>query len=91
MSSLPINTLKIDKTSTDKITEKKGFNIIKSIIVLADLLKLNVIVEGLETSEQVLALQSINEIPLAISIKGQGFYFYKPISSIKLMQAIRSE
>lgn len=53
--------------------EKRGYTVLKNIHYLADELDMNVIVEGIETEEQ---LKMMNEIGDNIY---QGFYFSKPI------------
>jgi diguanylate cyclase (GGDEF)-like protein len=76
LSTLPIDILKIDKSFTSDITLKgdtKG--IVTAIIAMAESLKLEIIAEGVEISEQ-LHFLSKNKVNLV-----QGFYFSEAITS----------
>ncbi len=73
LNSLPIDTLKIDKTFTDDIMQGKGKSpIVDTIIALAKNLGLEVVAEGVESAEQVayLATRNCDQI--------QGYYYSKP-------------
>lgn len=71
---LPINIVKIDKSFiSDLIADKKGEDIIKSIITLSHAYQLDVVAEGVETKEQIQFLQ--NEKCDIV----QGYYISKPI------------
>lgn len=74
LKQLPIDQLKIDKSFIDNIvTDNDELVIVTMIIAMAQLLKLNVIAEGVEVTEQLTILNS----------KGchyyQGFYFSQPV------------
>ena len=74
LKDFPVDTLKIDKSFIDDITTNpNNAAITKTIITLADSLKLNVIAEGVEKGEQVafLAEHGCHLI--------QGYYYSKPI------------
>ncbi|MBV4432571.1 EAL domain-containing protein [Clostridium tyrobutyricum] len=74
LKSLPINTIKIDKTFIDGICKYSYENIIvDSIINLAHIMKLDVVAEGVESEEQFISLREkrCNKI--------QGYYFGKPM------------
>lgn len=76
LKNLPLDTLKIDKSFTDDITEHaKKVPIVDSIILLAQNLGLKVVAEGVEGYAQVQYLKShhCDEI--------QGYYFSKPESA----------
>ncbi|WP_052063508.1 putative bifunctional diguanylate cyclase/phosphodiesterase [Nitrincola sp. A-D6] len=75
LRKLPLSTLKIDMAFvTDMTTDKVAASIVKTVIALADSLELEVIAEGVETTEQQMML-----LDLGCS-KAQGFLFYKPLS-----------
>ena len=76
LTRFPINTLKIDKIFIDNLTTnyEKGFPLIKSILTIADDLHLNVVIEGVETEEQLNIISSLGLFVI------QGYYFYKPMS-----------
>ena len=67
----PLNVLKIDKSFVDKIPiSDKDYKLFKSIIEMAKILEMKVVIEGVETYEE---LQLINK---ADYIKIQGYYYY---------------
>lgn len=75
LGQLNIDTLKIDKTFTGKITETgSDFYLIKSVIALSKDLKIKFVAEGVETEYQLDLLKQIG-CPLA-----QGYYYEKPLS-----------
>ncbi|WP_446898948.1 EAL domain-containing protein [Clostridium sp. LBM24168] len=74
LKSIPINTIKIDKTFIDGICKCSYENIItEQIINLAHKMKLDVVAEGVEFKEQFtyLKMKKCNKI--------QGYYFGKPM------------
>ncbi|MCI2200309.1 EAL domain-containing protein [Clostridium sp.] len=74
LKSIPINTIKIDKTFIDGICEDSYESIItEQIINLAHRMKLDVIAEGVEFKDQfiLLKMKKCNKI--------QGYYFGKPM------------
>jgi diguanylate cyclase (GGDEF)-like protein len=80
---LPIDTLKIDKTFCREIAvSTRAMALMKAITQLAHDLKLLIIVEGIETEEQLSVMRQF-------SLHGiQGFIFARPMSSEALAQAI---
>ncbi|MFL0195444.1 EAL domain-containing protein [Clostridium sp. WILCCON 0269] len=74
LTTLPVNTLKIDKSFIDNIESKKNKAVIKSIISLCKSLDYKIIAEGVETKKQ---LDSLLGIGCNII---QGYYFSKPLS-----------
>ena len=74
LKSLPVNMLKIDRTFIRDVTiDKNDDAIVKTIIVMAKSLGLEVIAEGVETREQLEFLQG-HQCNLY-----QGYYFSKPV------------
>lgn len=74
LKRLPIDTIKIDKSFINEITEdSKEEAIAESIIALAHKMNLSVIAEGIETKKQ---LEFIKEHKCD---KAQGYYFSKPV------------
>ncbi|BDF57237.1 hypothetical protein CE91St36_00540 [Christensenellaceae bacterium] len=75
LKDISVDVLKIDLRFLENFNEQshRSENIVESIIRMAKWLKLCVIAEGVETSEQVDFLLGAN-CPYA-----QGFYFYKPM------------
>ncbi len=76
LQNLPIDTLKIDRCfvrEMDYSTEK--LTMVRAIASLAHNLKLNIVVEGIETTTQLAILKDLN------CHQGQGYYFAKPLSA----------
>lgn len=81
---LPINTLKIDKSFVDNIQNHKNRAVISSIVALAKSLKYKIIVEGVESEEQMDIL-----INLGCDII-QGYYFSKPLHENEIEHLLES-
>ena len=70
----PVNTLKIDRSFVSRIgSNDENLEIVKTIILLAKNLGMEVIAEGIETEEQLIQLRNLN------CEYGQGYYFAKPM------------
>ena len=75
LKNIPIKTLKIDKSFIADIARSSNDDlIIQSIILLAKILKIDLVAEGIETKEQLDFLIE-NNCPF-----GQGFYLSKPLT-----------
>lgn len=71
----PINVLKIDREFIQRLNHSRPYAaIIEAIVTLAHNLDLDVVAEGVETQDELIALQSLN------CDYAQGFYFHKPLS-----------
>ena len=80
----PIDKLKIDRGFVkDLMTRADDVSIVRAIISLAHSLRLKVVAEGVETSEQLDALESMG------CDQYQGFHFSPPISASDLAALIR--
>jgi len=76
LHTFPIDTLKIDRSFVHDMSRNfRNMEIIRTIIMLAHNLKLDVIAEGVETSEQDSQLSALG------CQFAQGFYFSRPINS----------
>jgi EAL domain-containing protein (putative c-di-GMP-specific phosphodiesterase class I) len=74
LSRLPVDTLKIDRSFINDMTDgQQGLVLVSSIINLAHSLKLKVVAEGVETSEQSGLLKSLGCDEM------QGYLFSKPV------------
>ena len=70
----PIDALKIDRSFTSKMdVDKENYEIIKTIVTLARNLGKKVVVEGIETADQ------LNRLKQLKCDYGQGYYFSKPV------------
>ncbi|MDJ0553254.1 MAG: EAL domain-containing protein [Microcoleaceae cyanobacterium MO_207.B10] len=86
----PMNTLKIDRSFVSRIGITNLINdssidpteIVRSIITLCHNLKINVVAEGLETSEQLLQLQALQ------CEYGQGYLFSRPLDMLSATSLI---
>lgn len=71
---LPVNFLKIDRSFIGQMTEsKEKYEIVRTIIKLAESLNMKVIAEGIENIEQ---LEELKKLGCKF---GQGYYFCKPM------------
>ena len=71
---LPIGTLKIDRSFVNSMSHnKESFEIVRTIITLAQSLKLTVVAEGIETNEQ---LENLRELSCQY---GQGHFFSRAL------------
>ena len=74
LHQLPIDTLKIDKSFIDKVTEPSGTRpIVEAVLSLSKSLALTTIAEGVETRDQ---FDVLNELGCDVI---QGYYFFKPL------------
>ena len=74
LHTLPIETLKIDRTFISQLGESSnGLEIVRTILALAHSLGMHVIAEGVETKEQLQKLKKLNCEYV------QGFYFSEPV------------
>jgi PAS domain S-box-containing protein/diguanylate cyclase (GGDEF)-like protein len=77
LHQLPIDTLKIDRSFVNPmVVDNDSLEIVRTIITLAHSLKKDVIAEGVETSEQLAQLRSLQ------CEYGQGYFFSKPLDSL---------
>ena len=73
---LPLDTLKIDRSFTKSIgLEGDSMEIVRTILPMANSLRLNVIAEGVETAEQLAILRKLR------CEYAQGYYFSRPVSA----------
>ncbi len=71
----PIDTLKIDRSFVTRMTDNsENAEIVRTIVVLAQNLGMDVVAEGVETNEQLVLLQKLG------CENGQGYFFSKPVA-----------
>jgi diguanylate cyclase (GGDEF)-like protein/PAS domain S-box-containing protein len=76
INRFPVNALKIDRSFVEKMQhDDENLEIVKTIILLARNLKLELIAEGLETPDQLSQLKKLN------CQYGQGFYLSRPMDA----------
>ena len=84
LQSLPLDTLKIDRSFVAGIgTDKDKGEIVKLIVGLARTLNLEIVAEGTETAAQVDYLRGLG------CQFGQGYFFAKPAEAIPATPAVR--
>jgi diguanylate cyclase (GGDEF)-like protein len=84
LKNLPIDTLKIDQAFTrDLLIKKSHEQLMESIIIMAHTLNMDVIVEGVEESEQFACLKNQHCDHV------QGYYFSRPIEAVKMAECIK--
>jgi EAL domain-containing protein (putative c-di-GMP-specific phosphodiesterase class I) len=72
----PIDALKIDRSFIARLgTDGEGAEIVQTVIALAQSLNMDVVAEGIETSEQCSYLRKLG------CNYGQGYLFAKPLES----------
>lgn len=83
LATLPIHTLKIDRSFVSDLTQDKHRAVIKVIIEMAHALGINVVAEGVESAEQlaVLAEYHCDEV--------QGYHIARPAPFSSLVAALR--
>ena len=76
LKEIPISTIKIDKSFVDGVPHsKKDAAILNAIVILSYSLGLHVVVEGVESEEQIHYIRTMNPIPIV-----QGYYYSKPLT-----------
>ncbi len=85
LKTLPISSLKIDRSFIQDLSSEANTAIIKAILSLAKTLKLRTVAEGLETEEQMEFLASVD------CDWGQGYYFSHPLGVEEMTQLIASQ
>ena len=85
LKNFSVDSIKIDKSFMDgMVNDKRGFEIVKSIIEMAQKLGIKTVAEGIENEEQLKKLQSL-------SCKyGQGYFLSKPVDVEKIEMILRS-
>lgn len=74
LNDLPFTELKVDKTFVDQvITNNKSYKIVKASIVLAEILSLKSVAEGIETEDQLAVLKEFGCNLI------QGYLYSKPL------------
>lgn len=81
LKKMHISTLKIDKSFIDDVPHSfKDASILRGIVAIGESLQLNIVIEGVETSDQVQFLKQYCKTPII-----QGYYFAKPLNPEQVM------
>jgi len=85
LQTLPIDTLKIDRSFTHELAfNREQAKIIETIVLLGSNLGKDVVAEGIETTEQLNKLQKMK------CFRGQGFFFSKPMEESAVASMLSS-
>ncbi len=81
LKKMHISTLKIDKSFIDDVPDSsKDASILRGIVAIGESLQLNIVIEGVETSDQVQFLKKYCKKAII-----QGYYFAKPLNPEQVM------
>ena len=73
----PIDTLKIDRSFVTRMVDNsENIEIVRTIVMLAQILGMDVVAEGVETKEQLALLRKLG------CEHGQGYYFSRPSTAV---------
>jgi diguanylate cyclase (GGDEF)-like protein/PAS domain S-box-containing protein len=79
VSDFPLSTLKLDRAFlADHRPESQRWSIVRAVLDMARTLELDVVVEGVETNAQRIALADLG------AVHGQGFLFSRPVPADQL-------
>lgn len=77
LKRIPLSTIKIDKSFIDDVpSSDKDSAVLEAIVSLGYSLNMKVVIEGVETDEQVGFIKKFSKIPFV-----QGYYFSKPLTA----------
>lgn len=79
LKELPIDIIKIDASITRSLNQNSEYVIMESIIDIADKLGFNIVIEGVETSEELQALMRLKVFSHIKKAEIQGYFFAKPM------------
>ncbi|MDJ0598050.1 MAG: EAL domain-containing protein [Crocosphaera sp.] len=86
LQELPVDTLKIDRSFLKKLDHSNpNLQFIKSILMLASSLEIDVVAEGIETENQLQNLQKLG------CLLGQGYLFSKPVNCDQATQFLEEK
>ncbi len=80
--SLPVDVVKVDRIFTEHVTDKRGFEMLRSFADACANLGVDVVAEGIETVEQ---LEAVAAAGIA---QGQGYLFSKPVAVDRFLDAV---
>lgn len=83
MPRYPLDTLKIDRSFVQEIEDPGNLEVIRSMVVLARGLGMDIVAEGVETTSQ---LEKLAELDCD---NGQGYLFARPMQRRKAMRMVK--
>ena len=85
LSELPFDTMKIDKSLIDGISQQKGRIVVQQGIILGHGLGMKVVAEGVESAEQVELLREMECDDI------QGFYYSRPLPKDEFIKKLGTD
>ncbi|WP_183030021.1 putative bifunctional diguanylate cyclase/phosphodiesterase [Altericroceibacterium spongiae] len=85
LKNLPFDTLKIDKSFVQTMSDRRCRSIVRAILDIADNLELNVVAEGIETAEQCETMRLMG------AQSGQGYLFGRPMSEKSALTLLKND
>lgn len=82
LHKFPLTTLKIDRSFVMDMKKDENKEIVRTIVMLAHTLGMDVIAEGIETHEQMAQLRALH------TKYGQGYYFSKPLPGLEATKLV---
>jgi diguanylate cyclase (GGDEF)-like protein len=83
--TLPVDVLKLDRAFASELSQPRDRAVVTAVVVMANMLRVDAIAEGVETEEQASTL-------LEVGYKlAQGFLFGHPIAEAKFRQRLATE
>jgi diguanylate cyclase (GGDEF)-like protein/PAS domain S-box-containing protein len=82
LNTFPLDIVKIDKAFIDRLADKDGEAMVHAMVNLSHTLGMHVVAEGVEDSDQVLALRRLG------CIMAQGYVFGRPMSPQDMTRAL---
>jgi len=91
LKAFPLDELKIDRSFViDLEQDNTDKDVVKTILLLAESLEIDVVIEGIETKSQI---DIIKQLKTKTKVSIQGYYFYKPmvLDEVSKVLAITSD
>jgi EAL domain-containing protein (putative c-di-GMP-specific phosphodiesterase class I) len=83
---LPVDTVKIDKLFVDTIaTDPTAASFLETIVHMAEILSLQVVVEGIETAQQAMLIASFG------AVLGQGYQLGRPMAAWAMNKVLTAD
>jgi diguanylate cyclase (GGDEF)-like protein len=84
LADLPIDTLKIDRMFINRLQDRSGRTLVRTIIALARAFNMTVVAEGVETDEQLGVLWDMD------CDQSQGYLHSKPVSAGEIVELLKA-
>ncbi|MDX6234340.1 MAG: hypothetical protein QOH68_3440, partial [Nocardioidaceae bacterium] len=85
LQHLPIDTIKIDRSFISQLNQKRGSALVRMVTDLGHAIDVNIVAEGVETRDEMIALQAIGADHL------QGFLLSRPLTPEALAALVEKE